>query len=284
MENVTLFSSGCTINAFVNEVEDSEAVVVFICDELGQPHTDFMENPAIKKLSARFTSIFFDARGCGESAYPLAGKISANALCDDIKCVVDYSKHKYTDKPVYLFTASYGTIATLLFVQKYGEGIEKLIIDSPILWPSCPDMVLELMDTWKKNAKRTFSPELAEEIHKHHSTPEGLAELMKTEQARDFVANNQPVKKGSEYFSFYYAMQEFIPTCDLRLIVHDMNVQTLFLVGLKDKLCPPPISIETVKVYKNPAVYLSEFKDFSHKVYLMDSNEFARICTEFYYG
>lgn len=281
---MTLFSPGCTISAYIQEIEGSEGVIVFVDDELGQAHTDFAQNPAIKKLSARFNSVFFDQRGAGESAYPLAGKISSNSLCDDIKCVVDYAKQIFPSEPIYLFTASYGSISTMLFIQKYGDSIAKLIVDSPFLWPACPEVLMQQMDTWKKNAKRTFSPELAEEIHKHRSTAEGLTSLMQTEQAISFISTNYPVKKGSEYFSYFYAMQSFLPTCDLRLIVNDTTVQTLFLLGQKDKQCPPTITTEAVKAYSNPCVYISEFPSFYHKVYLQDSNEFARICTEFYYG
>lgn len=280
--NTLLFSTGCSINTIVEANETNNGVIIFVTGDFGESHKTLRLNPAIIKLKERFSSVFFDNRATGESHYPLLGKINATYLSDDIKCVVNYTKQTFPNQPIYLFTSSYGTIPVMIFLNRFKKSVDKVIIDSPILWPACPKIIEETMDIWKKNAKRLLTPELADIIHNYHSTAEGLFELVKSEEMRRFISANVPITKGTETLSFYFAMQDFIVSCDLRQIISELSEETLILLGAKDRVSPASITKETVGIYKNWKVCLSEFRDYGHKIYNQNSDEFARICSEFY--
>ena len=277
-----LFSSDCSISTYTQVNENSDEVIIFITDDLGKSHAGMQNNPAIIKLSEHFSTVFFDNRGTGDSKYPLLGKIIPDTLCADIKCVVNYTKQTFKDKPVYLFTSSYGAIATLLFLEKHPNDVDKVIFDSPVVYPAHKTTQLNLMDYWKKNAKKRLSPELADIIHDFPSNETGLEQLLHTKEISNFVASNTPIKPKTENISYFFAMNDFIVTCDLRPILKSLNVQTLFLQGGLDKVAPHKILDETVN--SNHHLCLSYFKTLGHKIYEQSSDEFARICTEFYFG
>lgn len=277
-----LFSSDCSICAFTQIKKDCDGVVVIITDDLGKSHAEMQQNPAIIKLSDHFSTIFFDNRSTGESKYPLLGKITADTLCSDIKCVVNYAKQTFKDQPVYLFTSSYGAIATLLFLSKYPNDVDKVIFDSPMIFPGNPTTQVHLMDYWKRSSKKYLSVELADIIHNYPSTTIGLEQLLATQELSNFVASNTPLKHKTEMISHFFTMNDFITICDLRPIIENLKTQTLFLQGVLDKIAPYKILQQAV--CNNPNLCLSLFKNLGHKIYEQSSDEFARICTEFYFG
>lgn len=74
--NTTLFSTGCILNAFSAHNPLEQGVIIFLTDDFGESHFALRNNPAIKKLTDRFSAVFFDSRGTGESSYPLHSKMT----------------------------------------------------------------------------------------------------------------------------------------------------------------------------------------------------------------
>lgn len=281
-KDAVLFSTGCSIRTVTHTHDNSDGVILFISDGLGESSDVILHNPAIEKFAGKFSAVFFDNRGTGESTYPLAGLIGEDEMADDLKCVLNYTKQAFPNQPVTIFAASFAAIPALTFLSRNPAAVDKLILDSPVLLPTNPPLLDELMTHWKKNAKRLLSAGAAGIIHDYPANAQSLNDFLHTAEMVEFIASNTPVKPGTESISFYYAMRELMPNCDLRSALGALQCETLLLLGQRDRLCPPDMALAAAAINNN--VCSTTFSGLTHRVYNQSSDEFARICTEFCLG
>lgn len=279
-----LFSSGCTINTIVQDNNTKNGVIVFITGALGASHVKLSQNPAVVSLTKNFSAVFYDNRGTGESEYPLLGEITVDALVDDLKIVVNYTKQVFTGQPIYLFTDTYGAIAALSYLEAYPTAVNRLIIDSPILLLGCPETLAKKMESFKRSANRLLNIPLSKKIAALEDSGEGMAQLLYCDELRDYVMANVPMRQQSEEICMHYAMRAELLSCDLRLILDGLCVETLFLQGKRSKLIPWQILKNSVEVYKNRNICFIEFEKQSELIHMNSSEEFTRICSEFLLG
>ena len=81
-----------------------------------------------------FNVIISDTRGHGKSIsgnYPLGYIDDYHKLIEDEKVINDYIKSRYPGLPIYLFGDSLGAEIAQVYLQKYADTINKLVLCSP---------------------------------------------------------------------------------------------------------------------------------------------------------
>lgn len=89
-------------------------------------------------VNAGYVALIYDHRGHGDSIYSKEDfgyfyEEDACFIVEDVKDVVDYARHSFPAVPVYLFAHSMGTLVARLYLKKYDDTIDKMILSGPVV-------------------------------------------------------------------------------------------------------------------------------------------------------
>lgn len=283
--DIKIFSNGCMLNIIKAANDTAESVIILLHGGPGAGAKSLMEISAFQRLEKHFSVIYFDQRGCGKSFYDLNSGLTIEQITDDIKCVVNYARQQFKDKPVYIMGNSFGGLLALLFLQRYKTVVDKAIISSPSIWFSKNDSLKFQIDFLKKNAKTLFPASLAQKTVHIDSTAEGLMKFLDSpEMVKWFSKFTMPVE-GNEGIWHYYAMRKWIVQ-DLNIdkTIASIEIPTLFLQGIEDSEYSAQELINMIVASKNRNVLLSVFNACGHQIYIDREDSFVRICTEYCLG
>lgn len=278
-ENLRIPAKGCNLNVTKVVNEGSNSVIVVLHGGPGSGAQPVMNLPAFQILEQTFSMVYFDQRGSGESEYDLTNELSVEQITDDVKCIVDYIKEEFKGKKVYLWGGSFGGLLGLLFLKKYPLAVDKAIISSPSILPS-DEYTQRSMFHFLQEMSSNFLPDyLVNKIKALDTFGEDLSDIP---GFSDWIKENKKPMEGYEGIWHAHAMRKWYMECDMRSSIKDIQIKTLFLMGMEDPFISAQVLIDAVEQYPNENVTLKTFSPCGHGVFDDCKDEFCKVCTDFY--
>lgn len=237
-----------------------------------------MAVPAFGELNNQFSAIYFDQRGCGESKYDLMQGITLEQITDDVNAVASFAKERFPQNHIYLWGGSFGGLLSLAFLQRYPHAVERAIVSSPAIFPGEEKMMKSNIAGLVSLLEGILSKESADKLKALLKANDNIY----SDEVMSFLIKQALPYDGFENFWHLYAMRKWIAVCDLRPAIKTLDIDTLFLQGLEDHVCPANILVEAIQDYKNKMVTFKTFTPCGHAVFEDCANEFVKICTDFY--
>ncbi|MEG2813209.1 MAG: alpha/beta hydrolase, partial [Oscillospiraceae bacterium] len=265
-------------------INSNNGVVVVLHGGPGSGAQPLMDLPAFQALEKEFSCVYFDQRGSGKSEYDLTNELSIKQITQDVKSVVDYCKEEFAGQPVYLWGGSFGGLLSLLFLEKYPTAVDKAIISSPAIHIASKYTQQFQLNEIKSTFPHLFGQEnlLYEKIGKVISNATSVNEIMDIKEFSDWIFENRKPMKGFEGLWHAFAMRKWMSDTDMRSSIKNIQIKTLFLMGVEDPIIPANELIEAVAEYKNDKVDLKLFSPCGHAVFEDCKDEFVKTCKQFY--
>lgn len=254
-------------------------VLVMLHGGPGSGAEPLLELPAFQALDRRFTTVYFDQRGSGESRYPLCKGITQEQVTSDVATVVDWARKTYPDRKIFLWGGSFGGLLGLLTLDRYPKLVDRAVLTSPAIYPG--DTMLQFF----LEAKRQGGDKLPEDVRSQFNSIEDKDTLMKaldSDAVCDWLASFPEAVKGQEGLFHSHAMRSwFLNGCDARPVVGRVKIPLLLIQGMEDPFCPAQVLLDAVRDYPNPNVSCKTFSPCGHSTFEDCEKEFVEEITNF---
>lgn len=136
MEKIEIVASdNLILKAFYSKAEKPKALIVMVH---GMCEHKERYIPLIERLNQNnFNVIIADLRGHGESINDenQLGRIaSIDTMVDDTNRVLEYGKKHNPNLPVFMYAHSMGTLIARMYIRKYSNSIDKLILSGTVAY------------------------------------------------------------------------------------------------------------------------------------------------------
>lgn len=259
-EQFSLLTEGCPLcgTAFV---QDDAPAMVILHGGPGSGMEPLLGLPAFQELNRRFSTVYFDQRGSGNSRWKLVQGLPLERLTDDVEAVVQWTRKRMPGRPVYLWGGSFGGLLGLLYLERYPDSVDRAVISSPAISPgNYPGGREYLRGALEAAASQMGKQALLKEN-------ETLEDLFEPAKMGELLGDLDTVSGSTDALLYICAMGRWFLKCDASSSLKKLRIPTLLLQGMEDPICAADALLSAYQAADNAVVSLRTFSPCGHAVF-----------------
>ena len=281
-EDFYIHSDSCELKATVLINDSSDALVLNLHGGPGSGSEVLTVDYSFQILSRYYSMAYYDQRGSGLSVYDLRKGITKEIIIEDLHTVITELKTRYPEKHLFLWGGSFGSYLAMIYLEKYPYEVEKVIINSPLMYPSSPVSRQMLFTVMCGAVKNAFHGELRELFERECVDPDGMERFMARAEVREYMFRFTYPPRWMEGFWHWAAMQPWISTEDVRPLIAELRIPAQFVQGMEDPFCSAEENIAAIAAAANPLVTLVKLSPCGHGTFEDQPIEFCKSYINFF--